>query len=738
MHLALASLFLIVTFFSACSTISKNQSAHILKLLPPPIDLDAHQTPEQAEATLIPLLAPDKDQSLKWWARYQLGRVWAKSDANKSCSFFTQVSNEPGSPLAHLALLRSLEVCPATYQINTIQSFEQIKEPWLIAAAAAAGHRRAVATKSDNDELYFTPHMIRQAKLQSQKITLLKRVIEISKKNKQLEKAADFEAQLYAVAPRLSLAITEEDYPKVASDFRTNREFSKAREFYSKIIANPKSNDIEKYKALDGIRLSYKLEERTDEYLRATSNMAKFAEFRFKKKATRRDWVGKYQDAQILLARTVWTKKSAPQAKKIILQTQEALVDYPQTETYWLLARIAEEAGNFDETVALLEKIDLTKSNDAELKQRVLWSKAWNMRRISSGGPRWEQAVQDLRLILTDATNSPFVAARTRYWLARTLKEHDLKDDAKKEFEQVVEQDPLGYYGILAARDLELPFHALALSDADDESQFVRNEAFTNANDGVYFEWLAATGEHEVAQEFLDFLFSAYQSEGRLKKNTLVDFLRMYPRVGGYKSLFSRINELTPEVRNELVKQHSSLLFPMPFKKDVEEASLEFAVEPEFVYSIMRQESAFDPHARSHADAFGLLQLIPKAAKYAQERMQKRATKVKFNEPEDLYQPEVNIPLGAAFIADTMKRYNGQLILTAAAYNASEEAIKGWLKTRYRNDPTEFIEDIPYEETRTYVKLVLRNYLFYKRLNLREPAMSFPERCLSGLQAGNP
>ena len=730
MHLALASLLLIVTFFSACSTISKNQSAHILKLLPPPIDLDAHQTPEQAETTLVPLLSPDQDQSLKWWARYQLGRVWAKSDPSKSCNFFSQVSNEPGSPLAHLALLRSLEVCPATFKIDTVQSFEQIKEPWLQAEAAAAGHKRAVATKNESEEHYFTPHLLRQAKLQSQKVALLKRAIELSKKLNQNEKAAELESQLFAAAPRLQPIIKEEDHAKVAADFRTNREFSKAREFYSKLIASPKSTDLEKYRALDGIRLSYKLEDRTAEYLRATSNMAKFAEFRFKKKATRRDWIGKYHDAQILLARTVWTKRSATQARKIILQTQKALADYPQTETLWLLARIAEESGNFDEAVALLEKIDLSQSRDTEFKQRVLWYKAWNMRR----GPRWEQAVQDMRTILSDTSNSPFVSARTRYWLARTLNDHDLKADAKKEFEEVVVQDPLGYYGILAARDLELPFHALPLSDAADESQFLGNEAFTNSNDGVYFEWLVATGEHEVAQEFLDFLFSAYQSEGRLKKKTLVDFLRMYPRVGGYKALFWRINELTPEVRNDLVKNHSSLLFPMPFKKDVEDAAIEFSVEPEFVYSIMRQESAFDPHARSHADAFGLLQLIPKAARYAQ----KRAPKVKFDHPEDLYQPEVNIPLGAAFIADTMKRYNGQLILTAAAYNASEEAIKGWLKTRYRNDPTEFIEDIPYEETRTYVKLVLRNYLFYKRLNLREPAMSFPERCLQGLQAANP
>lgn len=731
MRFALAFLLLIGTFFSACSTISNNQSAHILKLLPPPIDLDKNETPEQAEATLTPLLSPDKDQSLKWWARYQLGRVWAKSNPEKSCQFFTQVSSEPGSPLAHLALLRTLEVCPATTPLNTAQIFDQIKEPWLQPAAAVAAHKRSVELKNESEELQYTPYLIRQAKTQSQKITLLNRAIDLATKSGQKEKQAELEKQLYEVAPRLLPSPEEKDFLKVANDFRQARLFKNARDYYNRIIANPKASDLEKYKALDGIRSSYKLEDKTSEYIRATANLSKFAEYRFKKKSTKRDWVAKFHDSQILLARTVWTKRSAAQAKRIVLDLQKTLgKDFPQTESYWLLARIAEESGKFEEAVSLLEKIDLARSNDADLKQRVLWYKAWNLRR----GPRWQEAIDSMRSLVTDSTSSAFVQARTKYWLARTLKEHSLPDDAKKEFEWLVNDDPLGYYGILAARELDLPFHALPLTDENDKTQFINNDAFANANDGVYFEWLAGTGENQVAQEFLDFLFGKYQNEDRFKNNSLVDFLRMYPRVSGYKSLFARINDLSPEIRNQIVKEHPALLFPMPFKKDVEDAATQFAVEPEFVYSIMRQESSFDPHARSGADAFGLLQLIPKAAKYAKQR----APGVKYDEPEDLYQPEVNIPLGTAFIADTMKRYKGQLILTAAAYNASEEAIKGWLKTRFRNDPTEFIEDIPYEETRTYVKLVLRNYLFYKRLNLREPAMAFPERCLEGLQAANP
>ena len=71
----------------------------------------------------------------------------------------------------------------------------------------------------------------------------------------------------------------------------------------------------------------------------------------------------------------------------------------------------------------------------------------------------------------------------------------------------------------------------------------------------------------------------------------------------------------------------------------------------------------------------------------------------------------------------------------AAAYNASERAIESWLKTRLKEDSLEFIEDIPYDETRSYVKLVIRNFIFYSRL--KEPAkkLAFPSWCLDDLQS---
>lgn len=174
------------------------------------------------------------------------------------------------------------------------------------------------------------------------------------------------------------------------------------------------------------------------------------------------------------------------------------------------------------------------------------------------------------------------------------------------------------------------------------------------------------------------------------------------------------------------------LIYPQPFALLVDGAAKKFNVPSELIYSIMRQESSFDPLARSPADAFGLMQLIPEMAKRAEGH-----AGLKIGSHEDLYTPEVNIPLGAAFVRDLLDRWQGAFIPTVASYNASDKAIAGWLRTRYHGDVLVFIEDIPYEETRNYIKLVMRNYISYRRLNSGGAKIAFPEWCLAGLHPAN-
>ena len=138
----------------------------------------------------------------------------------------------------------------------------------------------------------------------------------------------------------------------------------------------------------------------------------------------------------------------------------------------------------------------------------------------------------------------------------------------------------------------------------------------------------------------------------------------------------------------------------------------------------MRQESAFNPKARSFADAFGLLQLIPEVAQRANKKIEGT-----YKNADDLFNPQLNIKLGSYYLKQQWELYNNRFILASASYNATDRAIKSWIKTRYDGDTLQFIEDIPYEETRNYVKLVMRNYIFYKLIN-SDGKIDFPEYCL--------
>jgi soluble lytic murein transglycosylase len=119
------------------------------------------------------------------------------------------------------------------------------------------------------------------------------------------------------------------------------------------------------------------------------------------------------------------------------------------------------------------------------------------------------------------------------------------------------------------------------------------------------------------------------------------------------------------------------------------------------------------------------MQIIPETAKaYAKN------AKVNLNNFEELYLPEINIPIGLAILEGNIKKFGQFMPAYVASYNADGGAVKNWLTERYEGDSLAFIESIPYSETQNYVKLVLRNYINYQRL-LSKTEFLFPEELFS-------
>ena len=151
------------------------------------------------------------------------------------------------------------------------------------------------------------------------------------------------------------------------------------------------------------------------------------------------------------------------------------------------------------------------------------------------------------------------------------------------------------------------------------------------------------------------------------------------------------------------------LFYPPAYLDVVEEAARADAIDPLLILSIMREESRFAPDARSVAGALGLMQLMPQTA----SRLSTHAN-VSMKHSDDLYDVRTNIYIGAYYLKLLIRIFDS-VPHAIAAYNAGEDAVKNWVAAgRYRSTD-EFIEDIPYDETRNYVKKVMTSYFEYIR-----------------------
>jgi len=147
------------------------------------------------------------------------------------------------------------------------------------------------------------------------------------------------------------------------------------------------------------------------------------------------------------------------------------------------------------------------------------------------------------------------------------------------------------------------------------------------------------------------------------------------------------------------------LLYATPFEEIVEEASRKFGIEKALIYAVMKQESLFNERAVSRSMAKGVMQLLDRTAKW-------KARRIGY-ELGNIFDPRDNIMLGTAYLRFLLDLWNGDLVKALASYNAGQGAVSRW---RDYSDSYLYIELIPYNETRNYVKKVLRNYYIYKLL----------------------
>ncbi|HEX2546091.1 MAG TPA: lytic transglycosylase domain-containing protein, partial [Ramlibacter sp.] len=155
--------------------------------------------------------------------------------------------------------------------------------------------------------------------------------------------------------------------------------------------------------------------------------------------------------------------------------------------------------------------------------------------------------------------------------------------------------------------------------------------------------------------------------------------------------------------------------FPTPFRDAVVRRSREINLDPAYVYGLIRQESRFVTDARSHVGASGLMQVMPATARWTANKIGMRGFTV-----DQLNERDTNIAIGTGYLKLVLDDFAGSMPMAAAAYNAGPSRPRNW-----RNGPVmegaAWAENVPFTETRDYVKKVLANTTFYAAMLTGQP-----------------
>lgn len=387
-------------------------------------------------------------------------------------------------------------------------------------------------------------------------------------------------------------------------------------------------------------------------------------------------------------------------------------------DALYVAADLLAQDGNVEGALARLDRISERYPQGDQLGE-ALFKAFWLRQRAgdAAGALAALQALEDAR---RDAEES-YDVERARYWRARTLDGERHGDEALALWQALALEHPGTYYGLLArerlaerdparATRVSAQLAALPVSSPPaeldpgtlpEDPHFLAGVELLRLgfNDAASSELLAArrTGQPPEAQRLL---VEALARTGDARSAHGVARLALRRDLSGPVAAGSR--------------DLWTIAYPDAFRELVVRYTRGSPVEPELLQALMREESALDPHALSWAGAVGLTQLmLPTARQVA------KALRLGAPTSERLQDPSTNIQLGAAYLAQLLTRWDGNVALALASYNAGAGAVSRWRAARPEAELDRWVEEIPLSETRGYVKRVLRSWNTYRLLGGR-------------------
>ncbi len=346
--------------------------------------------------------------------------------------------------------------------------------------------------------------------------------------------------------------------------------------------------------------------------------------------------------------------------------------------------------GQYGEAVRLYDQA-LKVSSESKTIARLTWDSGW----CRYLGGEYPAAAEIFKRLLNDETQRE----KALYWLARALDRKGETAAAAPYFRTLLEEFPAGFYATWYRDQKGIKDNREALGGRDALAELPFLTGFDKPR------LLASLGLLEEARSEA----AAIRKKTGEKKGQFPALARLLLEMHDYGSAIVLFMQNRPVVWEKGTLPLWTAGYPLAYTELVSQNARVNGLSEGLVYALIRAESGFAPAIKSSAGAIGLMQMMPATAKMTARE------KGEFN-PQQLIVPEYNIRLGTKHLRDLMKEYNGDVVSVAAAYNAGSAVLERW-KKKYRGlNMDEFIENIPYEETRNYVKKVYASAATYRQL----------------------
>ena len=357
--------------------------------------------------------------------------------------------------------------------------------------------------------------------------------------------------------------------------------------------------------------------------------------------------------------------------------------------------RVQEGEGRYLEAARTFERVASRYS-----KRSLADDALWRAGRCYFRARRYREAIGAWRRLLRSYPGSP-LANGARFWTAKSYERLGAGGKALTYYREAA-RNGRRYYSIRAREELARKGVKLKEIDPPSGAGLKELSELPLPRAGKLLQLGAAD---DASRE----LIRALRRYPRLKPHIYYNLSLCKRRIGDHPASI-RYGLYLLRVKGGY-EEVMKLVYPFPFRRLIERAARRFGLDPHFVAAMIYEESRFDPGAVSPAGAVGLMQIMPSTGREIARRLGMKGFRRSM-----LFDPQVNITLGCYYLGQLLKQFNGNFYLAAGAYNSGPARMRGWVKRIGLRDIDEFVEDIPFPETRAHIKKTMATFWIYRRL----------------------